>query len=385
MGTAPETIWTETQRAVDAGGHLPAAAYTDPAYFRHERDLIFRRTWVLAGAGSDVPGDGDARPLTIPGHPMILLRRKGEVEVLSNVCLHRGACVLTEPVKKAAVFTCPYHAWSYGLDGRLRGRPHFHGDGRHDRGEDDEIRLTPVRSAMWHDLVFVNLDGRAEPFEDFIAPLVKRYEGYDFGAMTYGGGFEIEAPGNWKLVAENFLDNYHIFALHPSIDASFGQAGRKPCLRDAGPLMASSYTKDVSESNYMAALEPNPNVPAHLRHDNTFMGLFPNVLLHIWSYTIMAMQLIPIAPDRTLERYFFYFYGPGGELQGEASARQQAMDNYRTINAEEDFPIIRNMQMTREEGTFDQGVLSSFWDGMITDYATIYVETGRSGEARAAA
>jgi len=369
-------IQEAARRAVEAGGHLPAAAYTDAGYLQHEHAALFLRTWVLAGTASEVPHDGDARPVEIAGRPLVLLRDRGTVRVISNICPHRSACVLDAPVSRAAALTCPYHAWSYRLDGTLRMRPHFHGGGVHDTDPDDpQVRLEPVRSARWNDLVFVNIDGNAPPFEDFITPVAQRYEGYDFSAMKLAGTFELEAPGNWKLVAENYLDNYHIFALHPSIDRSYPQARRHPARLVAPPLILGSYAKDASEDNYMATLPANPGVPAHLRNDNAFFTIFPNVLLHVWSFSVMVMQLVPLSPERTLERYFFYFHAPDGELPADAQPREQAMEAYRAINETEDFPIIPNMQRTRASGGFDQGRLSAFWDGLITDYARLHLDT----------
>lgn len=374
-GQTAEAIWQAARTAVRDGGHLPAATYTEADFHDFERDALFHRTWVLAGCASEIPKDGDAMPVTFAERSLILLRDKGDVRVLSNVCRHRGACLLTDRCEGATVFTCPYHAWSYGLDGALRSRPHFHGDGRHDTSGDPDIRLETVRSALWNDLIFVNIDGNAPPLVDFLSPITEHFEGWDFSQMRFGGALDMEAPGNWKLVAENYLDNYHIFALHPSIDAAFPQRLRRPARLTRKPFILGKYTADPVEQNYMAPLPANPNIASQLEREVAFFSIFPNVLMHVWPYCVMVMQLVPEDTDRTRQRYFFYFYSPTPELTGDPTPRDEAVESYREINQDQDFPIIVNMQRARETGAFDQGALSPFWDSMITDFARTYVET----------
>ncbi len=368
--------------AVEAGGTLPAAAYCDPDFFRYEQDALLRRTWMLAGAGGQVPNQGDAVPVEIAGRSLILLRDKGAIRVLSNVCPHRGALILSRARSALPMLTCPYHGWSFSLSGDVKTMPHFHGEGIHGTGKDCSARIQEIRSGVWNDLVFVNIDGNAPDLESYMMPVDAHFDGFDFTSMRYGGTFDLDAPGNWKLVAENYLDNYHIFAVHPSIDASFPQDRRKPARLIDPPLILGGYDMDSARPSYLGSLPVNPNVSEGLKRRNSFFTVFPNVLLHVWPYCVMAMQLVPAAPDRTIERYFFYFYGAEETLGGDDGSRDAAMAAYRDVNELQDFPLVSAMQASRASGAFDQGRLSPYWDCMVHDYAKLYAEALQTAAMR---
>lgn len=369
-------LWNEAARTVDAGGTLPDRCYTDPSYLRFELDTLFTRNWVFAGVASSIPDQGDTIAVDTGGHSIILVRDEGKVRAMRNICPHRGVCIVEGTKKGAKSFTCPYHRWSFGLKGELRTRPHFYGGGKHDvnkGGAEADVRLELVRVAQWADLVFVNVSGTAEPFEDYLAPLIEKYADYDFAKMTFAGTYDLEAPGNWKLVAENYLDNYHIFAAHPTIDASYPQHMRTTARMEGASLLYNGFQMDRSRKSYMGELPANPDTGEAMSNMNSFLQVFPNVLLHIWPFSIMAMQLIPVSPNQTIERYFFWFYAPGDLEDGLQEIRQTAMDAYRDINKNEDFPLFSAMQRARDRHEFNQGKLSPFWDLMITDYAKQYV------------
>ena len=150
---------------------------------------------------------------------MILVKdQHDQLRVFHNVCPHRGARLVTEDTHVCAALVCPYHAWSYELDGRLRGRPHYHGPENHDTAGDTDVSLFEVRSAVWHDWLFVNLDGLALSFEDYIAPVIDEFAGFDvtqYQRSDLQMAFEFKC--NWKLAFENFCDFYHVFKLHPAL------------------------------------------------------------------------------------------------------------------------------------------------------------------------
>ena len=114
---------------------LPNETFTSQAFFELEQQTLFTRCWSFAGIASELPEVGDVRPVEVAGQPLLLIRgADGEIRVFQNVCPHRGAKLLDEPANLAKGITCVYHAWSYGLDGQLRARPHFNGPSRHDSG-----------------------------------------------------------------------------------------------------------------------------------------------------------------------------------------------------------------------------------------------------------
>ena len=160
---------------------LPAAAYTSEAVFQLENERIFADSWVFAGLAHELARPGDVVPVTVAGRPVLLVRDADlEVRAFHNVCRHRCLKLVDEPCNVGPAIQCPYHSWTYRLDGALHLAPYF--GGRDPRAvpagfDRAEHGLVPVRVATWHDWVFVNLNGTAPPIEDFVAPLQRHLGG----------------------------------------------------------------------------------------------------------------------------------------------------------------------------------------------------------------
>ena len=198
-----------SERASPAHG-LPAAAYTDDAFWEIECETMFTQNWVCAGFAHELAEPGDAMPVTVAGKPVLLLKnQKGEIAAFHNVCRHRCLKLVDEPVNVGTRISCPYHAWAYDLDGTLRSSPHFDGFTRHqpDGFDPADHGLQPVRTAVWHDWIFVNLDGNAPSFEDYAAPLINRFADIDFGKVQPVATLDFgEIAANWKFIMENFIE-----------------------------------------------------------------------------------------------------------------------------------------------------------------------------------
>ncbi|MDP6267949.1 MAG: Rieske (2Fe-2S) protein, partial [Arenicellales bacterium] len=165
------------------------AAYHDPALYERENDVLFARSWVNTGSASRMASPGDAIPVTVAGLPLILLRdENGCIRGFHNVCRHRGARVLRVPCQGEKLLHCAYHGWAYGMDGGLRGTPHWKTGDRSAPADFDpqHYGLEPVRVAVWLDQVFVNIDGKAPKFEQFVAPLTSRWQSYDLSRFSLG-------------------------------------------------------------------------------------------------------------------------------------------------------------------------------------------------------
>ena len=140
-------------RPIDSAWNLPAAANTSVAFFCLEQERLFPWTWTCVAYAHETPEPGDAIPLMIAGLPVILLRDKeSEVRAFHNVCRHRATMVLRQPKKGLSELQCPYHHWTYGLDGQLRAAPYFRGPAKGPLGELDpaENCLVPVRAGVWN-------------------------------------------------------------------------------------------------------------------------------------------------------------------------------------------------------------------------------------------
>ena len=175
---SPEVV-EAVNRPTAIASALPNEAYTSETFFSAERDHLFSETWTCVGNACSVPNAGDARPVQLLGMPLVMVRQdSGDVTVFHNVCRHRGNQLVRQACTYKGSMMCPYHGWSYGTDGTLLATPHVGGHGVHDVHSIDrtETGLHEVATAVWLDLVFVNISGTADAFEDFITPLAARAE-----------------------------------------------------------------------------------------------------------------------------------------------------------------------------------------------------------------
>lgn len=197
---------------VDEARLLPPVLYTSPEFYEFERRAIFRREWLCVGRADQLAEPGDFRCVTIAGEPLIAARdQDGGLRVMSAVCRHRGM-VLAEGSGNCRRFTCPYHHWSYGLDGKLLGAPAMDRAVGFDPAEHGLIEL---KTEIWQGFVMANLDPGAAPFGPTMAKIDAMLENYGLAATTTLEGKTI--PGlawNWKVMMENFNDPYHASRLH---------------------------------------------------------------------------------------------------------------------------------------------------------------------------
>ena len=192
---------------------LPSSAYTSSEFLKLEQDLCSPRGGIYAGRAAELAKPGDGRPVEIAGKPLILLRnRAGEIKAFHNVCSHRNALLSREPFGGRPTITCPYHSWTYDLDGRLIRTPHIGGQDVHKCAgiEPQDLGLRPARIESWAGLLFVNLTGDAPPLANWLKPLTERWSAYDFTQLRHGGGRSYELRTNWKHAVENYLESYHL-------------------------------------------------------------------------------------------------------------------------------------------------------------------------------
>ncbi|MCP1576671.1 MULTISPECIES: aromatic ring-hydroxylating oxygenase subunit alpha [Herbaspirillum] len=197
--------------------------YTDPAIFEVEMDKIFYRTWIWVAHESEIKNPGDFKTAQIGRQPVIVVRDKsGKINVLENRCRHRGATVCEKHKGNATGFTCPYHSWSYGLDGKLRGLPYP--EGYEDVIEKADLPLQSLRTESYHGMIFASFNQEIEPLSDFLGHAKKWIDLF----MKQGAGFPIKVQGehkfsfkgNWKIQLENTTDGYHFPVVHKTFLSS---------------------------------------------------------------------------------------------------------------------------------------------------------------------
>ena len=196
---------------------IHTSLYKDPAIFEEEMDRIFNRTWVWVAHASEIPTKNTFKSSWVGRQPVIVTRDKeGKVHVLLNRCRHRGASVCEKKKGKASVFVCPYHGWSYDVDGKLRKVPHM--KGYSDGMETADLPLISLRTEEYQGMIFATFNDAIEPLAEHLGPARKwldlfMKQGAGFGVTTLGE-HKFRFPGNWKIQLENTTDAYHFPIVH---------------------------------------------------------------------------------------------------------------------------------------------------------------------------
>jgi phenylpropionate dioxygenase-like ring-hydroxylating dioxygenase large terminal subunit len=193
---------------------MPPETYTSPEFFEFERDSVFRRSWIYLCHQSQLPNPGDYLAVSIVDDPVLVVRRADHtIGTLAAVCQHRGY-VIAESCGHERYLRCPYHAWTYGLDGRLLSAPSM-GPAYANGDLKASIRLPAIRTEVWHGLVFANLDADAEPLAPTLAGFDVHAAPYRIGDLVVAETVTLDGlPFNWKNMQENALEEYHTTYVH---------------------------------------------------------------------------------------------------------------------------------------------------------------------------
>ena len=349
---------------------LPNEAFTTQEFLDVEYRHAFARSWVFVGRAGSVANRGDVEPVEAAGRSLFMTRgADDEVRVFHNVCPHRGARLVVEPTRGAAALTCPYHAWTYGLDGELKGRPHYHGPERHDRGNaetgDERVCLFEARSVTWYDWVFVNLDGLAPAFDNYIAPVVSHFAGWDLSVFRYAWHDTFEFRCNWKLAVENFCDTYHVFKVHEQLDQAYVSEVRSTARPDGVHMFMfntlAGDSRGLSLDSDGPTLPSIPGLPEALTRAQPSCNLFPNVTIVVDPGNLQFVMFEPVGPDRCIMHLWYYFVGDAAEDLAHQQARELVYADWIHINREDE-GVCQRLQEGRSCDAYDGGRLAPYWD-----------------------
>ena len=349
-------------RPIEQATGLPNAAYTSAEYFTLERERLFSRTWTVVCVASEIPDPGDLKPVNVAGIPLLAARdRAGAVRVFHNVSSHRGQRLVPEPCRVTASIQCPYHSWTYGLDGALLLTPSFGGHGIDEVEGFDKSRygLTPARSGVWCDMVFVNLSGDAAPLEKHLGPLALMWRDYDLSLLRHGetgGGFTIDVKANWKLGIENNLEAYHLPWVHPNLNAYSGFDSHYNIFGEH--LFAGQGSRRYAPQDLNGkSLPAFSGLPEEAKEEASYPSLFPNVFLGLMCDHAFILVQEPLAADRTVEHMHIYYIGEAASDPAYAETREVVCERWRGVILE-DIWAIEGMQIGRHSPAYKGGVFS---------------------------
>ena len=304
-------LFEQTRRPLAEASGLPREAYVDPAVLALEKERIFKREWLYVGHVSRVRNPGDFFTVTLLDHPLIVARGgDGGLRVLHNVCRHRGM-VVASGQGNARSFMCPYHAWTYDTSGRLIAAPAMDGVACFDKSESSRLS---VRAEIVHGMIFVNLDGNAQPLASTIPDLIELFTPWNIEDMEPVCSTEIGGEFNWKTMVENANEAYHVLATHRESFNGISPAERSYSTDNTGRAWTDLYTPYVSATAVPSGPEI-PGLPAWVHERLSFYALHPNFLISLAADSVIIYEVLIDGPERT--RFVWTMYMPRTSLQWE--------------------------------------------------------------------
>jgi glycine betaine catabolism A len=281
---------------------LPRVYYTSEAVFREEADRIFARRWLCVGRAEQIANPGDYFLAEVAGESLIVVRDKQEgPRAFFNVCRHRGTrlCENTSGRLNGTI-QCPYHGWTYGLDGRLLGAPHM---SETDGFDTADFPLHSAALGAWDGFLFVNLEPPPTALEAALAPLARKFAAWRLAELRAFRRIEYDVRANWKLFFQNFSECYHCPRIHPELtQLSHYRSGANDLTE--GPILGGYMTIDPpGDSLTLSGQAACPRPVGPLGDDDRrrvyYYSVFPNLFLTLLPDYAMWHTLWPAASDRT--------------------------------------------------------------------------------------
>ena len=360
------------KKKIDKAHGLPNECYTSKEYTKIERKKLFEDKWVVIGVASSLPNEGDAKPFDLLGLPILIVRNKNKkIKVFHNICSHRGVKLVNEAGKIKNVIRCPYHSWSYNLDGDLIATPHIGGMNKHQSKnfKKSNSNLKEIRSFVWLDLIMININNNEISFEDYIKPLSNRWNKFwpldDRELIKHSndyGYFKLTAKCNWKFAIENYCESYHLPWVHPGLNSyskiedHYHIQGLPNRFAGQGTVVYNPRLKGKEKFPCF------PNWPKNKENVAEYVALFPNVMLGIHKDHFYSYWLEPIDHEQTLEHMEIYYVGEEAALSKKfKSLRKQNHRLWEDIQ-KEDVDIIQRMQIGRNSPVYNGGNFSPIMD-----------------------
>ena len=349
---------------------LPGQAYYSPEFLELERRTVFARTWAAVASANQLPKPGDVLPVDLAGWALLLVRdNDGTVRCFHNICRHRGAAVVAEACSGQRVLRCPWHAWTYALDGTLKGTPEFGGIGCHttDGLDREQLGLVQVRCEQWFDVLFVNLDGEAPSLDKHLTPLRKRFEALEFSRCHYAQSWDTHYPCNWKLAVESGIEDLHLPWLHPEITngASRGQSSGVMIGEDCffGVYGISDKWAEGRVPDKVKRLPRLPGLSGDDAKSMFFVNIFPNAVMGITVDNLYFAVWLPDGVERTRMTFHHYFADDSATAEAYAASRENVLNSVKHVFGQ-DKAVVATVQ-ARTKSRDDAGIdicFSPFWE-----------------------
>ena len=331
----------DDQVPLEFASTIPGGWYTHAGIAGLEKERVFGRVWHFAGRTDQVARQGQFVTCDVAGEPLLVARgADGILRGFYNVCRHHAAAVATEDAGTVQLFRCPYHGWTYALDGTLKGTPDFAGVCAFDRATNG---LVPVRVAVWESFVFVNLATEGPSLEGFLGDLVQRIAPLGLADLRFHSRREYVLRCNWKVFVDNYLDGgYHVPHLHKGLNSVLNYAqytienGERYCLQSSP--MAQTGGQGQFESTRVG-------------NRALYIWLYPNFMINLYDGIMDTNLVVPLGIDRTKVIFDFYF-AEGVQTNADVSI------NVSDVVQQEDVAVCEAVQRGLRSRAYGAGRLS---------------------------
>ena len=336
MAQAQSAVFRKTVETFTAGARtLPQRYFVAPDLFAEEQAKIFARQWICVGHQSQLGRAGDYFVQEVAGESLIVVRdQKGAVQGFYNVCRHRGTRLCEAASGHAAVIQCPYHAWTYALDGRLLGAPHMEEAPGFEKAN---YSLHPVRLALWEGFIFVSLSDLSPPLEKVFAPLAGKFTHWNLPRLRSARRIEYDVQANWKLIFENYSECYHCPGVHPLLSKVSPSDSAENDLTE-GPFLGGFMSIKAGKSLTMsgnACARPVGDIKTEDHARVFYYSIFPNMLLSMHPDYVMVHQLWPQSPGRTLVQCDWFFHPDAAGVGAPGYHPEDAIEFWDTTNKQD--------------------------------------------------
>ena len=337
---------------------LPGWLYFDPEFFEAEKKAFLGAAPQVVCHESEIREPGEWRSLEYLGESVIVMRGDdGRVRAFSNVCRHRGSRLVDGAGGCARVLTCPYHAWSYGRDGRLVGVPHRN---EYPGLETEKLGLFPIALENWRGFLFVALEGGSPSVAEMMAPYEDEVAPYRFEELRVLGRVTVRPRKlNWKTLCDNYSDHLHIPVGHPGLTRLFGRNYRIDAQPHADRMQGDLIDTDSanpSERAYQRYLPKADHLPSSHQRKWLYYKLFPNIAFDIYPDQVDFMQFLPVSSTETLLREISYAL-PDDRREMKAVRYLNWRIN-RRVNAE-DTELVTRVQLGMQSSSYKAGPLGT--------------------------
>jgi len=343
---------------------LPAKSYTDQLFWEKECNTVLADGWMFVGFVHELAKSGDVIPIFIAGKPILLVKNnKNEIAAFHNVCSHRCLKLIDKKKNIGKVIRCPYHSWSYDLEGNLKAAPHIGGTNNHKPSgfNFSDHGLKKIRIHIWHDWIFININGKAKKFKEYAKPLIKKFDDVDFNKLKYAATLDFgKINTNWKFLIENFIEPYHVQFVHKT---TTNQPLKDHYTIVDGICYGSGV--DVNE-------EDNKNSNA-LSVTSRYLSLFPNFIIGSYFPNQIGVYLnVPISPSETTQKRIIYTTDGKNMSKQESNIVKKIWWNVH----KEDHEMCERLQEGRSSPASTQGgLLSPHWEKGVQAFQKLIIES----------